>query len=684
MKFDIKIFAISLFVATFNLTSALALTKASTGSEYSVKLKLLQNQIQQIQKPQGEWAGINEGDPRWDVMFMVYTDTLHKAKLKFISDEILNKVISETIYRLKTFRGFQPNGWSLHRGLPVDEKLTGSILLALNHINPDLVKQNFRSQQAFYKKQGWSVSDMSVLDRVLFRMFKAPGYIALPPTINTAMFAFTRDSGIVNMSSLGYYRWGFIALSVWNLFDNYVTYRGTKYYQQPIAPLTDKDLEAKGELVSFPERTSSIDQRFWAREGLIWLLQRPHGDGNPSPTLIVQQAILAAHRYGVRDFSPELQEGWEYMNNLRFPMRNNAKVFQPSISPIWDTARVLSALDHVPTSLRIDSLKNQKPAMKNAIEFILNQQDVDGGDYLMANPTFKPGGWGFAYESRKYPDSDDTAMVVDALLPHVGEDQRVREATGRGVDWLLQMQNEDGGFPAWDYNATGLIEFVIQNTSILPNTSLEPQSDVTARVLRVLKRVDQSKLVKVPSVVFERGCSFLKKSAVDSKVGHKLWKGTWAVNFLYGTSEVLTTLMELNCLGPKDVETHFSWLQQIQNSDGGWGESVASYQTADFARGKSSVTQTLGALQFLLSYEKHRLQEKTSKLPSATNMIKMGVDSYLAKIDSNGDIHDENEDEFTACYACPSLFVRYDLIPLYMGTEVLGKYLQLLSRKEKK
>ncbi len=53
------------------------------------------------QQSKGEWAGINEGDPRLDAMFMVYTHELRRAGLKFMSQTMVDQVINETIQRLK-------------------------------------------------------------------------------------------------------------------------------------------------------------------------------------------------------------------------------------------------------------------------------------------------------------------------------------------------------------------------------------------------------------------------------------------------------------------------------------------------------------------------------------------------------------------------------------------------------
>ncbi len=132
----------------------------------------------------------------------------------------------------------------------------------------------------------------------------------------------------------------------------------------------------------------------------------------------------------------------------------------------------------------------------------------------MASPDFKPGSWGFAYGSNKYPDSDDTAMVIKALLPYTKQSNTILQAVRKLSIGFLQMQNADGGFPAWDFNATENVEYMIKHTTMLPNTSPEPRSRChLLRVLRSLKHLQASGQDFNSSKYFtDRGCSFLTKT----------------------------------------------------------------------------------------------------------------------------------------------------------------------------
>ena len=69
-------------------------------------------------------------------------------------------------------------------------------------------------------------------------------------------------------------------------------------------------------------------------------------------------------------------------------------------------------------------------------------------DWQKNCPARGVGGWFFEFQNPHYPDVDDTAMVTMALREAGG--QRAEPAIRRGVKWLLAMQNDDGGWAAFD------------------------------------------------------------------------------------------------------------------------------------------------------------------------------------------------------------------------------------------
>jgi squalene-hopene/tetraprenyl-beta-curcumene cyclase len=75
------------------------------------------------------------------------------------------------------------------------------------------------------------------------------------------------------------------------------------------------------------------------------------------------------------------------------------------------------------------------------------------------------------------------------------------------------------------------------------------------------------------------------------------WYGRWGVAYIYGTC---FALRGLRAMGEDDHEPHIQraneWLRSIQNSDGGWGESCASYDNDIYTAAESTPSQTAWAL----------------------------------------------------------------------------------------
>lgn len=80
------------------------------------------------------------------------------------------------------------------------------------------------------------------------------------------------------------------------------------------------------------------------------------------------------------------------------------------------------------------------------------------------------------------------------------------------------------------------------------------------------------------------------------------WFGRWGVNYIYGTSGVLSAL---SVIAPEktrlSIERGAAWLVSCQNPDGGWGETCFSYNNPDLkGLGPSTASQTAWAILGLI------------------------------------------------------------------------------------
>jgi squalene-hopene/tetraprenyl-beta-curcumene cyclase len=251
-------------------------------------------------------------------------------------------------------------------------------------------------------------------------------------------------------------------------------------------------------------------------------------------------------------------------------------------SPIWDTALAMVALADA-------GVEGDDEGMLRAADWLLDEQVLLTGDWAVRRPTLAPGGWSFEFANDYYPDIDDTAEVVLALLRAEHPDgERLRRALARATDWLEGMQDSGGGWGAFDAANTKRImreiPFCDFGEVIDP-----PSADVTAHAVEML-----AALGRADSDSARRGIAWL--TAEQEADGS--WFGRWGVNHVYGTGAVVPALVAAGVpVGDERIRRAVRWLEDHQNPDGGWGEDARSYvDPAWIGRGPGTASQTAWAL----------------------------------------------------------------------------------------
>ena len=265
---------------------------------------------------------------------------------------------------------------------------------------------------------------------------------------------------------------------------------------------------------------------------------------------------------------------------------------QPCVSPVWDTALLCHTLMEAGGS-------ESKASVRRALEWLAERQVLDvKGDWAIARPQTRPGGWAFQYNNAHYPDLDDTAVVVMAFdrarkefLPSFDCDS----AIVRGEEWVTGLQSKNGGFASFDadntYHYLNNIPFADHGALLDP-----PTADVTARCVGMLAQLG----ARNENPKLSASVRYLK--SLQESDGS--WFGRWGVNYVYGTWSALAALNAVG-FGPEDpsVNRAAEWLIAIQNADGGWGESCDSYRLdyRGYQTAPSTASQTAWALLGLMA-----------------------------------------------------------------------------------
>jgi squalene-hopene/tetraprenyl-beta-curcumene cyclase len=294
-------------------------------------------------------------------------------------------------------------------------------------------------------------------------------------------------------------------------------------------------------------------------------------------------------------------------------------------------------------------------ALVNAARWLLSRQVVGGGDWQVKNKDAEPGGWVFEFRNDFYPDVDDSAFVLMALQRVDYPDKAQMEgAVRRGLQWLISMQNRDGGWGAFDRdNDRGTlthIPFADHNAMIDPSTA-----DVTARVLECLGRYGWA----ADDPVMKRGIKFLLKDQCEDGS----WFGRWGVNYVYGTAGVLRALETVSLTAREYCRRAVSWLRTVQKPDGSFGESIHSYYDATTkGQGASTPSQTAWGLIGLLA-----AADKDKSDPAIE-----GAAQWLVKQQNRDGSWDEHE--FTGTGFPCVFYLKYHLYRNYFPLYALARF----------
>jgi squalene-hopene/tetraprenyl-beta-curcumene cyclase len=385
-----------------------------------------------------------------------------------------------------------------------------------------------------------------------------------------------------------------------------------------------------------------------------WILERQEATGDWGgiiPAMLNSMLALKALDYDVAD--PIVVRGLAAIDRFGVETEDEYWV-QPCVSPVWDTGLVMRSL--------LDSgLDPAHPALVRGAEWLIKMQILDYGDWAVKNTKGAPGAWAFEFDNRFYPDVDDTAVVVMAIAGvKMPEPALKTQAIDRAVKWILTMQCQAGGWAAFDLDNDqdwlNDIPYGDLRAMIDPNTA-----DVTARVLEMFGQLGVG---EVP----DRALEYL----MNEQEADGSWFGRWGVNYIYGTSGVLSALALITPTRYRSQITRGSnWLTSVQNPDGGWGETCESYKNKALkGKGDSTASQTAWAIIGLLAAIEAGVVVDREALDR-------GIDWLVKTQQPDGTW---NEDWFTGTGFPQHFYLKYHLYQQHFPLTALGKYRRVCAR----
>ncbi|KAF0698076.1 Aste57867_11283 [Aphanomyces stellatus] len=253
------------------------------------------------------------------------------------------------------------------------------------------------------------------------------------------------------------------------------------------------------------------------------------------------------------------------------------------------------------------------------------------------------GGWGFGTASNGYPVSDCTAEALKAMLlldEHTNctgfPEQRFRDA----VDFILALQNSDGGFPPYErsrgYDWYEHFNPAVVFGAIMHDYSYVECSSASISALQMfhkrfptyrpeaIRRATASADAFIRSLQYQDGSFF----------------GKWGVCYTYGT---MFSIKGMRLAGAsaadEDVKDGVKFLISKQREDGGWSESFFACATRRYMEEASS--QVVPTAWALLGIIKGIEGDSSDTYTKEWAAVKKGIEFLMGKQLTTGEWNQE-------------------------------------------
>ncbi|MEK4250031.1 terpene cyclase/mutase family protein [Paenibacillus sp. FSL W7-1287] len=569
----------------------------------------------QQQQADGTWRFCFENGTIIDAYMIILLRTLHYEDEAFIG-QLHQRIIKEQL----------PNGcWKLYEDeedgnlAATIDNLQALLFSGYSQLNDDSIlkaKQFIRSRGGITNTKGLLCKAMLAItgqQRWPKAISSIPMEMLLLPTyLPINFFEFSGYSRVHLIPMLIMAKQDFHIQSPYPLDDLFV-YPSTRYEAEEFESASYQLMQERIEEGRNRLLGSSLND-IASEKAVQFMLDRIEDDGTlysyASSTILMVFSLLAL---GYDRQHPTIIKAIEGLIQMRCYSSSHTVTIQNSPSTIWDTALLSYALQQA-------NVKASHPAILKANSYIVNMQQHKKGDWSVHNEGAAPGGWGFSESNTINPDIDDTTAALRAIYSMSQENESYKEASVLGLNWVLSMQNNDGGWPAFEKNVDNkMVTWLALDGS--KAAAIDPSTaDLTGRTLEYLGHYSQ---LKHDNHHIQRGVRWL----MNNQEADGSWYGKWGICYIYGTWAALTGLSAVGITSSdKQVQKAIEWLYSIQNRDGGWGESCTSDRRMQYTPlHYSTPSQTAWALDALIAMH-----------DQPTSAINSGMKRLMALINENG------------------------------------------------
>ncbi|RKL69240.1 squalene--hopene cyclase [Salipaludibacillus neizhouensis] len=551
-------------------------------------IEYLTNVLRTAQEEDGSWHYCFESGPMTDAYMIILLRSLHD------DDEELIKILVNRLLAIQNKNG----AWKLFKD-ETDGNLSATIdaYFALQYSGyVDEQDQLMVRAKSFIIKNGGLTNAQELTKVMLSLTGQLPWPIHLQIPIEFILLP--RSSPISLYDFVGYARVNIVPILITSNLKYHLKSSRTPDLSDLIVQrqLNEETSELSrgllttvkkeiNKLINFPKNLRSLA----FENSKQFMLSRIEPDGTLYSYFVATFfMVFALLSLGHSKNDPLIAEAMKGSKNLICQTKDGYHL-ENCTSTVWDTALISDSLQQA-------GINPIDPMIVKAGDYLLSRQHYKYGDWALNNSNTTPGGWGFSDINTILPDVDDTTASLRAIKDLPSVDPSYANNWSRGVQWVLSMQNNDGGWSAFEKNTDNFL------ISLLPVDGAErifidpSTSDLTGRTLEFLGK-DVRFNTAYPQIQW--GIQWLVKNQEENGS----WYGRWGISYIYGTWAAITGLTAVGIRkNHRSINKGVNWLQSIQNKDGGWGESCLSdIYNRYVPLHASTPSQTAWALDALIS-----------------------------------------------------------------------------------